>query len=289
MQTSDRLFYKEFKDMMNGRRTISANNPNFSFMKIPLPECKNMLKTAPKNNLALVKGITEPYFDKLNNTEVSLVKGTVLYKRKVLSDGSFWVNANGKYETEEINVKSDTVGIISSIPIGLKRFEEADGVKREIKVSEGFKYVDYIENKDTKERKYIYIVPKEYVYKLSLCALILTPNKHRVFFKGCRLALQSGNYMYMYVIPFTVRNQERGYRVLGVKSTFIFDEEVSSILKYWQDMNILFNLGMTTLENNINGMTNLGIMDIEGTCSSDDFTRYERSLAESVDELEDMV
>lgn len=289
MQTSDRLFYKEFKDMMNGRKTVSGTSGNFSFMKIPLPECKNMLKTQPKSHLALVKGIKDSYFDKLNNTEVGLVKGSTLYKRKVLSDGSFWLDDNGKYETEEISLKSNTIGIVSSIPIGLKRFKEIDGVKHEVKVSDGFKYVDYIENKETHERKYIYIVPKEYVYKLNLCALILTPNKHRVFFKGCRIALQNGNYMYMYVIPFTVRNAERGYRVLGVKSTFIFDKEVKSILKYWQELNILFNLGLTRLENNVNGITNLGIMDIEGTCSSDDFTRYSGSLADSVDELDDLV
>lgn len=285
MQTYDRLFSKEFKDMMFGRKSISMNNPNFSFLNIPTPHIGSMRKEAPKTPLALVRNISEPYFDKLNNSEVQIVGKSTLYKRKVKSDGTFWVDDNGKFVTDEIHVPSTSVGVLSDIPIGIRRFIYDDnGNKVEVKVSEGFKYVDYIEKGG--KRKYIYIIPKEYVYKLSLCALILTPNRHRVFYKGCRLALQSGNYVYMYVIPFTARNVDRGYKILGVKSTFVFDEEVKLLLKYWQDIGVIFNLGMTQLDNPINGVTNLGLVDIEGTCSSDDFCRYKYSLADTVDDLE---
>lgn len=283
MQTHDRLFNKEFRDMMFERKVECSNNPNFSFLNIPTPEIPTMRRTEPKTPLAYIKGVQEPKFDKLNETEVQLAGKKTLYKRKVLSTGEFWVDENGKYVTEEISVPTGSVAILSPIPIGLRLYEEDEkGNRIKVKVSDGFKYVDYIEKEG--KRRYIYIIPKIHVYKLSLCALILTPNRHRVFFKGCKLALQSGNYVYLYVIPFTARNVDRGYKILGVKSSFVFDAEVKTLLKYWQETGVMFNLGVTALENPINGVLNLGIIDLDGTCSSDDFVRYDKALADTPDD-----
>lgn len=277
MKTIDNVFYRDFRDMMNTRRGITT----FNYVDIPLPELKTMLNGTPKGYMATVKGIKEPFFERLNGEEVQLVGRTTLKKRQVLSDGSFRKDSKENFVYTQIPVKHDCVAILSRRSVGLKRFVEVNGMKKEHKVSEGFRYVDYIETENG--RKYIYIVPKTFVYRLSLCALVLTPNKHRVYYKGCKLALQNGNYIYLHVIPFKFR-ENLSYRVLGVKAGFDFDTEVNQILRFWTEIGVIFDPKLTALEGTVSGVTNLGIMDLEGTCSLEDYVPYTVSLADEKEE-----
>jgi hypothetical protein len=277
-RTNDSLFHKEFRDMMNGRRSISKN---FNLVDLPLPELTTMINGFPKLHMALVKNIKEPFFDRLNNQEVQLVGRTTLQKRQVLSDGTFRKNAQGKFEYTQIPVPHGHVAILTSLSIGLKRKIMVNGVERPHKVTDGYRYIDYVQTK--LGRKYIYIIPKSFVYRLSMCALVLTPNKRRNYFQGCKLALQNGNYVYLYVVPYKYR-ENLDLRVLGVKSSFDFNEEVSQIITYWMGLGVIFNLTVTTLEGQVNGVTNLGIMDLEGTVVSEDYTRIGASLADENEE-----
>lgn len=276
--TNDSLFYKEFRDMMNGRRSLSQG---FKLVDLPLPELDTMINGVPKGQMALIRGIKEPFFERLNGEEVQLVGRTQLKKRQVLSDGTFRRDANGNYVCTHITVPHECVAILSKRSIGLKRYVEVNGIKREHKVSEGFRYVDYVGTREG--RKYIYIVPKMYVYRLNMCALVLTPNKRRVYFQGCKLALQNGNYVYLYVVPYKYRDNMDA-RVLGVKSHYDFSKEVTQIIHYWMSIGVIFNLHLTALEGNINGVTNLGIMDLEGTIVAEDYKRYGVSMAEEKEE-----
>jgi hypothetical protein len=274
MQNNDSLFAREFRDMMNGRRSMSQS---FNLVDLPLPELDTMINGVPKGQMALIKGLKEPFFDRLNNEEVQLVGRTTLQKRQVLSDGSFRTNDEGKYEYTQVPVSHGCVAILSKTSIGLKRMHNG----REHKVSEGFRYVDYVETNSG--RKYIYIIPKSFAFRLNMCALVLTPNKRRLYFKGCKLALQNGVYVYLYIVPYRYR-ENMDVRVLGVKSEFNFDKEVAQIIQYWMGLGVIFNLNMTALESHVNGVMNLGIMDLEGTIVSEEYRRYAVSMA---DESED--
>jgi hypothetical protein len=270
MQTHDNLFAKEFKDMMNGRRSMSIS---FKLVDLPLPMLESMINGTPKGHIAVLRGIKEPFFDRLNGEEVQLVGRTTLQKRQVLSDGTFRLNKDGKNEYTQVPVTHGCVAILSKTSIGLKR--TVDG--KEHKVSEGFRYVDYVDT--TSGRKYIYVVPKTYAFRLNMCALVITPNKRRVYFKGCKLALQNGNYVYLYVIPFKYR-ETQDIRILGVKSDYSFDKEVSQIIQYWMSLGVIFDLKKTALADQVNGITNLGIMDLDGTVVSEDYRRFDISMAD---------
>lgn len=273
MQTNDDLFFREFKDMMNGRKSLSRT---LNLVDLPLPSIKSMTAGVPKLHMALVKGVKEPFFDRLNTKEVQLIGRTQLKKRQVMSDGNFQRDKDGKYMYIQVPVPHGSVAILSTLSIGLRRYVGEGDKKRQHVVSDGFRYVDYVENNGT--RKYIYIIPKEYVYRLNMCALIMTPNKRRSFYRGSKLALQNGNYVYLYVVPYQYRDI-LDQRVLGVKSSFNFDEEVSDILAYWMQIGVIFNLRATALDSQVNGITNLGILPLEGTCVSEDFVRHGVSLA----------
>lgn len=273
MKTADQVFAKEFKDMMNGRRSMSGS---FNLVDIPIPNMSSLLTNLGKGEVCLVKGLSEDFFDKLNNSEVQILTSQILMKRQVLSDGTFRVDSNGNYVFTQVPLKQGFVAIHSKKSIGLKRKVVINGIEKEHKLAEGFRYIDYFELKG--ERRYIYTIPKENVYPLNLCALIITPNKHRHFYKGCKLALQNGNYLYIYVIPFKNGRETRGYRVIGTKASPYFDIEVNKLLSHWMQLGIIFDLNMTALENQVGGENNLGIMDLVGTLGIDDYIRTNYSL-----------
>lgn len=273
MLTNEDLFIREFRKMMRERSAVYGAFHNLNF---PLPDLPT-LYPVPKYTMVLVKGVKEPFFDRLNGEEVFLLRRGSLKKRQVLSDGTFRVNEKGDYVYDTITVPQDSAPILSKRSIGLRRIVNG----REHKVSQGYKYVDYV---DTKQgRRYIYIVPKQHIYRLNLCTLILTPYRRRAYYKGCRLAFQNGIYLYLYVVPFKYRETESA-RVIGVKASVNFDQEVSQIISYWMEQNILFDLRLTALEDIRAGVANLGIQDFSGTLLVEDYRPYEKSLAEEGEE-----
>ncbi len=279
-------FVQDFKAMQFQRKSKIGRGGvySFNFANIPLPQFpKDLFITdgVPKKPLAYIKGIKEPYFDALNTTNVYLVGRASLTKKIPLSDGTFRKDKDGKLMYKEITVKQDTVAIMSNKSIGLKNIIEINGVEKEHKVSDGFMYVDY---KDTpKGRFYIYIVPKKYVYRLDINALIITPNKHRNFFKGAEVELQNGNKLNIYVIPYKYR-QTNGYKVIGVKASTNFEKEVKYLLNYWGKNNIIYDLGITALLEPIKGVNNIGLKTLDPTLLNEDYVAYTDSLQ---DELTD--
>lgn len=271
----DTLFKKEFKLMMEGRKSLAKST---DLANIPVPKLPEMLLGTPKLKLATVKGIETEYFERLNKQMVEIVPRTSLQKRQVLSDGSFRKDKNGKYVTDPVPVPHNSVAILSTLSIGLKNVVVKNGKKIKYHTPEGFKYVDYIIQNGV--RKYIYIVPKKHVYRYNLCALVLTQNKRKNFYKGARLALQNGVYIYLYVIPYTYR-QNIDQRILGVKPSYDFTKQYNLLLKAWQSKGILFDLSKTTLDDQVKGITNLAIEEYEGTIVADDFLQLTgKSLAE---------
>lgn len=288
--TYDSIFNREFKEMMNSRK---ARVTGFALGSIPLPDFKSVTPSkstfysgAKTRKVALVKGVSEPFFERLENTEVELVGRTKLFKRQVLSDGSFRKDANNNYVADEVTVPQSSIAVLSPISIGLKRFkEDKRGNQVEHKPSEGYKYIDYVETKEG--RKYIYVLPRQRVFRLSLVALMITHNRHRNFYHCTRIALQNGHYIYLYTAPYTYR-ENMGAHVIGLKASTNFDKEVKLLLDFWQEKKIMFPIQDTALKEQINGVTNIGFQEMEGTLTIEDFKRYDKSLAdESRDGLED--
>lgn len=273
MKTMDQVFAKEFKNMMDERRSMTGY---FNLADIPVPPLPSLLTNLGKGDVCLVKGIQEPFFEKLNNTEVQLVTIPVLMKRQVLSDGSFRVDKDGNYVLIPVQVKQGFVAVYSNNSIGLRNKVVVNGVERLHTATDGFKYVDFFELNG--QRRYIYIIPENNVYPMNLCALVITPNKHKNYYKGCRLVLQNGHYLYLYVIPFKVGRETRGDRVLGVKPSPDFNKEVKVLLDFWMSIGVIFNLRVTALEHQVVGETNLGITDLIRTLGPEDFIRINHSL-----------
>lgn len=275
--TSNNLFYREFRNMMSVRR---ATGKNINLSHFSIENANTMIQGKPKGVIALVKGIKEPFFERLNNAEVQIVPKGLLYKRQVLSDGSFRLDNEGKEVKEQVPLKRGSVAILSDVCIALKRRYEKDGKIINHEPSEGYAYVDYIETQ--KGRKYIYIVPKDYVYRLNMCALVLSLNNLRNYYKGAKIALKDGNYLNVYIVPYKYRDNA-GVRVLGVKSTNDFDKEFAILLRDWQNSGLVFDSRLTFLEDSLKGINNIGIIQLRGTIS-ESYERYNVPLSKEKEE-----
>ena len=288
MAIYENVFAKEFSNMMNERKSV---NTGFSINDIPCP--KLGLITADDyvagGKLAHVKGITEPFFSDLNNTNVEVVKGRTFKKRMSYFDENgktqFRKEKDGQGMTTDINVDKGFVAVYSSVNIHLPNKIEVNGQKKNYNPTKGYRFVDFIDT--DKGRKYLYLIPMQYVYPMELCGLVISLNKHRAYYKGCKVALTNGHYVYIYSIPYKYR-ENTGYYLIGAKTSPDFDKEMNKLLDYWMENSILFDLNMTALDSQFKGNINLGIVDIPGTCMPSDYVKFTSAMkSEELDEYDD--
>lgn len=288
MAVYENVFAKEFSNMMNDRKSV---NTGFSIKDIPCPDLG--LITADDyvagGKLAFVKGIDEPFFSDLNNTNVEVVKGRSFKKRLSYFDENgktqFRKEKDGQGMTTEITVEKGFVAVYSSINIHLPNKVEVNGEKKNYNPTKGYRFVDFMDT--DKGRKYLYLIPMQYVYPMELCGLVISLNKHRAYYKGCKVALTNGHYVYVYSIPYKYR-ENTGYYLIGAKPSPDFDKEMNQLLDYWMKNNILFDLNMTALESNYKGNVNLGIVDIPGTCMASDYIKFTNAMkSEELEEYDD--
>ena len=289
MAVYENIFSREFSEMMNERR---SQNTGFSIKDIPCPDLG--LITAKDyvagGKLAFVQGIEEPFFKDLNETNVEIVKGRVFKKRMAYFDDTgktrFRTENNGEGMTTDVYVDKGFVAVYSPINIHLPNKIDVNGEKKNYKATQGFKYVDFVDS--DKGRRYMYLIPMKYVYPMELCGLVISLNKHRAYFKGCKVALTNGHYVYVYSIPYKYR-ENTGYYLIGAKPSPDFDKEMNQLLEYWMKNNILFDLNMTALNSQFKGNINLGIVDIPGTCMPEEYIKIEKAMQnEELDQYDEM-
>lgn len=281
MANSENIFVREFNTMMNQRR---SQNSGFSITDIPYPDLHLITKDdfVKGGKWGFVKNISEPYFNDLNKSEVEIVKGRSFEKKLAYFDSTgkvqYKTDKNGDYITNTITVEKGFVAIYSSVNIHLPNKIERNGIKKDYKPTFGYNFIEYVDS--PKGRKYLYTVPMQYVYPVELCGLVIALNKHRAYYKGCKVALTNGYHVYIYSIPYKYR-ENQGYVLIGAKSSPNFDEEMNKLLDYWMREGILFDLDMTALENQIKGSMNVGIQDIPGTCLPSEYQMISSSLNEN--------
>lgn len=274
--TLDDMFCREFIKMMNDRKA------NYGVMPLPdIPVPKKFLDfNISTRDSCIVTGISDEYYSKLNNTEPRLWGTGKLNRRKFDYQGKFMHDKEtGSYLLEEVPVPRDSVAIISDIRLGVPNKYKPN--------EEGFAYVDYVTNKKEQKVYYVYLVPRRYCYKLNETALILSYNKHRLYYKGISLALQNGSYIYIYVIPFKpTTSVKRNYRILCTKSSVDYTDELKELQYYWAKRNMIFNPDLCVTEG-YKGRENMSYEEFPVLI--DDYIRFDmdKSMSKDEDDLSD--
>ena len=169
----DKLFMQEFRQMMIDRYNMYGTDPRFLINNLPLPHIPSLKAGV---NGAFIKGIREPYFDKLNKSVVTIEKRQA-WSKKVYDQYGKVLCTNGKITVKECPIPQGSIVVSSTVNIQLPNTKCIGVTKQKYVPSDGFLYVDFEEKNGA--RLYYYAVPKQFVYKLNLCALILTKNSYR--------------------------------------------------------------------------------------------------------------
>lgn len=266
LATLDEIFYKEFINMMHQAKGI---NGVCNLNDIPLPpEASKKFLVEPRNKV-LVRGITEEYYEKLNEQEALLWGSSALRRRKFDYKGDFIKDKQGNYVLQDVPCPRNCVAIISPISIQ---------VPTKYKSKEDAQYVDMVTKTDsdgTKKYRFVYIVPKKYCYILNQTALVLSWNKLRRFYTGNMLSLQNGSYLYLYVVPYNPSHKAMSYRVLHCKTSIDYNEEITMLRDFWIKNNIIFNPAWCQLDEFIRGRENMAYLSLPGT--EDFYERFDAS------------
>lgn len=274
----DAVFVKEFDTMV---RELAVTN-RADLFSLPVPDSFRLSKMDTTFSQVVFKGIEEQYYDKLNDTTGYLLSRPNLVRKKFNSNGDYVKDKNGNYFTEDVDVPQECVAVLSR-----KRL----GVPLKFKSQLGFEYVDLYVNNESKELFYIYIIPRQFVYKLNLCALCLSLEKPRKLYGGCQVYLCSGHKVFLYIAPYKISSVVRNYRVFSVKPSLDFTSMYKDLLTFWGENGIIFNIEWLWLTDVIGDRNNAGYSLLENTL--DEYLCYDSvSLADNrtiVEELDDIV
>lgn len=260
MSELDTMFIKEFKQTMNERRCNPMFHTTIRDIIVPAQgiisysgkdEVVNILRKPPKTKEYVVRGITEKYFEGLNyanskRTVSEVDRSKELVKKCYDNKNNVIILPDGTEKTEHVEVTQGSLPIISPVNIKIPFTEEP---------TKGFSYVDF-QSKTLSNgkvaRKYIYLVPKEYLYEVNFCALYLTLNsmKRNRTFKSVKVTLLSGAEVYLQVVKYKVGESYNMdfARLLSVRIGTNFDKEIEAILRYWESCGLMFARELTMLE-----------------------------------------
>lgn len=278
MASLDSIFYREFKQMLSQRKAISGV---LNIYQLPLPTAvlNNRISTHKK---VYIRGIKDEYYSKLNNTEAYLLTRPNLRRRKFDYKGQFIKDANGKFVFEDVTLPNKCVAVVSDIKIGVPLKHKPD---------DNFDYVDVISKVNTKgvrSVKYIYIIPKTYCYSLNQVALVISVNRLRSYYNGVGMALQNGNIIYLFTVPYKPSNVEKSYRIISTKTTLDFNKELSLIKDFWLRNGIIFDPSLCILTDTEGtyGRSNVAYEDLPQVLDS--YVRFdiEKSLADVKEDID---
>ena len=278
MASLDEIFYKEFTQMMLKLKGLSGYQ---NLTDIALPPQASGRFLIEKHEKVAIANISDEFYSKLNNTEALLWNKGALNRRKFDHKGEFIKDKDGNYVLEDVVCPHECAAIISPVRLG---------VKNKYKAKEHFEYVDFVQKKDQSGntmQRFVYIVPKKYLYKLNQTALVLSWNKLRVFYSGIALSLQNGHVLYMYIIPYKPSSVNHNYRVLHCKTSDDYSAEINMVKDFWISNNIMFNPEVCQLTDIVKGRDNMAYLRLDGVLDMYERFNANKPMSES-EELEEV-
>lgn len=189
----------------------------------------------------VVKGITEPDYEKLNGTVVyGLPKGIDPSARVIRKTGKLAKGPNGEILREKVTVPSGSTAVRTPINLELSW----DKWKNP---PEGYGYVDFFNNVKA-EPQYLYILPDAVLFEINQCSLVISNKKLARVYTDLRIQTWEHGVVYFSIVPLTNRSFTRA-KILanGVMSSF--SAFLPKLLKTWVVRGVMPNPDYFNMDN----------------------------------------
>lgn len=210
-----------------------------SIFDIPLPtECKNWFVSGTVEYA--VRDIEMEEFKPLNDLIVMQVpRHKAVQRRKVDKVTRKFATNDDGYVFEEYKVPTGSSAVVSNRCLDLSY----DWFK--INNKDGYGYVDYFTPNG--KRMYIYVLPKEVLYKANQTALVVSKKSSMKCYSGVGYKTWKYGMLYLYVIPYNpnVTYAESIVLKTGLSTNYI--EERDILINYWQSIDLIPNLALAKL------------------------------------------
>lgn len=121
-------------------------------------------------------------------------------------------------------------GSVSSQDSSLLQVPQVSPRSRErVKVSD---MVGFFEDRVSEDFPFVYAVPRELLFEVSQCALAVSSSRLDCF-EGYRFNSFADGTLFLSVVPFKKSSSFVNTRILAVKSSTDFKDEISSIVNFW--------------------------------------------------------
>lgn len=121
-------------------------------------------------------------------------------------------------------------GSVSSQDSSLPKISQVSSRSRErVKVSD---MVGSFEDRVSEDFPFVYAVPRELLFEVSQCALAVSSSRLDCF-EGYRFNSFADGTLFLSVVPFKKSSSFVNTRILAVKSSTDFKDEISSIVNFW--------------------------------------------------------
>lgn len=264
MPRMEDLLLKDFKKMMSERSTIDFG---YDYNRIPLPSMTSLEKPIYEYRRCVVNGL-----DSLDTKSYKDLEGKIVFyippNQYANIEEEVCNVKTGQKLDEFVNVPSTHVRILSNVMV----LNEEENEYEKVVTTEKSKTVALQGQDCWLDGKvkigvylyYSYIIPRKYVRTINYLELLFTFNRRSKHYGGYRLALQTGLYAYLYVMPFTYK-QHRDSLSLGVCTSMNIGTDINNLIALWKDNGIIFDLNLTELEDYSKGVTNLAYQVLEPT------------------------
>lgn len=288
MKSLDDIFVAEFKAMCGVLKSRNSYGKVHPIHTLELPERFINEYVSNESSQLFIKGIDDPYFSALNNTQVAFPKHPKMFRRLKDENGEYYKD-NGNWVIETVEGDDNCVAVVSPIaietPDKLKKDKHGriarnwqdksnrviwEHYKGENPSEHHYERVDCGYEKINGEDvlQYTYLIPKDKCYKVRECALYLTNNKLNTgsYHVMYQVTLRDGTEVWLTVVERSIVSRQKNGRLLATnKDPEYLIKLANEVIKYWEMKGIMFNIRDCEVEDNIKGVHNVALMRYDST------------------------
>ena len=223
-------FKREFMQMCEQRAEKLRDNRRFSIENLPLLPGMSDIVLNKKEDMVEINNVTEEYFKELNGTCVYVYPDKTEYLRpRVGSDGKVLHDKSGAVIVKKFEVPQGSLLVATTKKVVIPNTTQQN---------KGFQYATMGTSKKpdgTVIKQYYYTIPKENLYSLNYCALVLSSNPRRAnsYYYSIRVLLQNGCAVYLSVMPISKIAKSQEQRIIYKALKCDMQREIRQLLNMW--------------------------------------------------------